>query len=99
MAILKKFTFKTTKPTGKFKSFETPYHEIFLNKIQVGIIDHLSFDIRFMVIKKDINEDKNPNCPWKWIQLKRKSNSLQSAKDFILNYNDLIQEKYNLVNS
>jgi len=95
---MKKFTFKTNKPTGKFKSFRLPSHDILLNKIKVGSIDPMSFDIRFMVTKSDINEDKNPNCTWKWIQLKQKSNSLDRAKEFILSYNDLIQEKYKLVN-
>lgn len=34
-----RFTFKTTQPTGRYKSFYTPYHEIKLNGVVVGSID------------------------------------------------------------
>jgi hypothetical protein len=81
---LKKFTFKTTKPTGRYRSFESHYHAIKLNKIVVGYIsDKIPHTIHLMVIKKDINEDGNKNCPWKWIKLKKESQSLEEAKNFL----------------
>lgn len=76
------FTFKTTKPTGKFKSFASEHHEIKWNKKVVGEIT-LDFKIRLKVIKKDINEDNYPNCSWKWISFKKEFESLQAAKDFL----------------
>lgn len=33
-----KFTFKTIEPTGKWKSFNNPEHQIKLNKIWCGTI-------------------------------------------------------------
>lgn len=80
---MKKFTFKTTKPTGKYRCFHKPYHDIKIKGQTIGNIDHETFKIRLMVIKSDINEDGNPNCTWKWITLSKKSNSIQEAKDFL----------------
>jgi hypothetical protein len=92
-----KFTFKTIKPTGKWKSFEKPIHVIKLNKKVVGSIDSkFPFYIRLKIIKKDIMEDKNPNCKWRWIYLSHKSNSLELAKIFINDRIDTILEKYTL---
>lgn len=65
------FTFKTTKPTGRYKSFYQSYHEIKYNKKMCGTIKgRPPHGVGFMVIKKDIMEDKNPNCEWKWCFLK-----------------------------
>jgi hypothetical protein len=94
---MKKFTFKTIKSTGKYRSFSSNEHNIKLNKKIVGSIDdELPFTIRLMVIKSDINEDKNPNCAWKGITLAHKSNSLQEAKNWLNENAELIQKKYNL---
>jgi hypothetical protein len=35
------------------------------------------------VIKKDINEDGNINCEWRWITLKKESETLQEAQDWL----------------
>ncbi len=79
-----KFTFKTDKSTGPYSSFYDDHHHIKLKKIKVGSIGHKSpHKIRLQVIKKDINEDGNPNCKWKNIQLKKESLSLQDAKKYI----------------
>ena len=92
-----KFTFKTDKPTGKWKSFDHSYHNIKLNGVNVGSIDDTEpFTIRFMVDKADINEDGNPNCPWKWISLKHKSSSLQEAKEFVNKGYDIILARYKI---
>ena len=82
-----KFTFKTEKPTGKWKSFDKPHHIIKLNKKEVGNIIHgKQFTIRLLVIKEDIMSDGNPNCEWKWITLLAENNTLEDAK-FYLNQN------------
>ncbi len=101
---MKKFTFKKYIPTGKWKSFNLrELWDIKLDKKIVGqVFGDKSFDppklynIRFMVCKKDIMEDKNPNCEWKWITLKYSPPSFQKAKDFIMKHSDDIQEQFNL---
>lgn len=94
----KKFTFKTDKPTGKYKAFHDEYHHIKLNKKTVGSIDdEFPHKIRLQVIKDGVNiTDDNPNCPWKWIILKKENNSIEEAKQFLNNNIDKILETYNL---
>ena len=79
-----KFTFKTEKATGQFRSFFPDHHYIKIKGKQCGSINEkVPYRIRLMVVKKDINEDDNPNCEWKWISLKKESKTLQEAKDFL----------------
>ncbi len=93
----KKFTFKTDKSTGRYSSFYPDQHYVKLKKKEVGHIgDKAPYKIRLQVIKADINEDDNPNCSWKLITLKKESESLQEAKDFLNEHIDKILEKYNL---
>jgi hypothetical protein len=88
-----KFTFKKEKATGKWKSFDHDWHWIKLKKKEVGTIsDSPPFHIRLMVIKKDINEDGNPNCVWRWITLAKESNSIGEAKDYLNNHIETIME-------
>jgi hypothetical protein len=92
------FTFKTTKPVGSkiWKMGKPDSHKIKLKKKVVGCIEDETWGIYFSVIKKDIMEDGNPNCKWKNIKLKKKSSSLQKAKDFVNKYFKEITENYNL---
>lgn len=83
MAKQQKFTFKTEKPTGRYSSFFNDYHIIKFKKKSIGQITDKEWKIRLQVIKKDINENGNPNCKWKWITLKIEFKSLQEAKDFL----------------
>lgn len=95
-----KFTFKTENPTGKWKSFDNPIHYIKFNKTVVGNIslnEQEIYQIYLMVIKKDINEDKNPNCEWKWILLKQESQTLDFSKEWLNENIDLILSKYTLI--
>jgi hypothetical protein len=93
-----KFTFKTDRPTGLYRTFNQPFHYIKLKKIVVGYIWHEApFTIRLKVIKSDIKEDGNPNCIWKWIKLKKESTSLQEAKDFLNERIEGLTARYNLV--
>ncbi len=94
---MKKFTFKTTKATGPYSSFHPDVHEIKLNKKVVGLITYgAPHIIRFMVNKDTLSEDGNPNCPWKWIQMKMRFSSLDEAKKWIRDNNDKIQQTFNL---
>ena len=93
----KTFTFKTVKPTGKWRSFEHDEHLIKLNGREVGYItDDAPHKIAFQVEKADINEDGNPNSPWRWRGLKKRFDSVQEAKDFILANTTTILEKFKI---
>ena len=90
---MKKFTFKTNKATGRH--FTPNHHYIKLNKKKCGSIDYKSpHRINLMVEKKDVNEDGNPNCEWKWIKLNKESKTLQEAKDFLNTSFEVIISKY-----
>lgn len=95
--MIKKFTFKTEKTTGRYGSFYSDTHHIKLNKIECGSIsDKKPYRIKLKVIKDDINKDGNPNCEWEWITLAKDSGTLTEAKEFLkANYKD-IQEKYKI---
>lgn len=91
-----KFTFKTEKPTGRFKIFSSTSHFIKLKKKEVGHIVNKSWEIRLAVVKDDINEDGNPNCKWRWVTLEKKSTTLQEAKDWLNTNFIFINEKYKI---
>jgi hypothetical protein len=92
-----KFTFKTHKETGSYAWLHKPYHHVKLNKNDVGSIEpDKPYRIRLMVMKKDILEDGNPNCEFKWITLKRESESLDDAKVFLNENIDIIMTKYTI---
>jgi hypothetical protein len=100
---MSKFTFKKyPRATGLAGVAEAgrEYYDIKLKGIYVGIFgknhSNEKFDIRFQIIKKDIMEDGNPNCEWKWITLKYKTSSSQEAKDFLIKFSEEIQKKFNL---
>lgn len=97
MEVKNKFTFKTEKPTGKFRSFSNSQHYI---KIKKNIIGKINENVRgtfangkitigFMVIKDGIIiKDNNNNCSWKWVFLKREFQSVQEAKDWLNSENN-----------
>ena len=91
------FTFKTKKPTGRWRSFERSTHIIKIKGSKVGEInDEHPHKISLIVLKDDILEDGNSNCEWKWITLKKESNSVSEAKEFLINMCQLLKEKYKL---
>ena len=94
-----KVSFKTEKPTGKWAWTQSPFHYIKVDGVEVGVIVHNTWRIRLMVKKEDINEDGNPNCHWKWIQLKKENSTLDEAKNFVKNSMSIISEKYKFHNS
>ena len=57
--------------------------------------DDGKFEIRFMINKKDPMEDKNPNCLWRWVTLKRKFENSEEAKQFVIDNSELIQKQFN----
>lgn len=92
-----KFTFKTIKPTGRWRAFDNTYHYVKLKNKTVGTINNdKPHKIRLQVIKSDINEDGIPNCIWKWVTLKKESDSVEEAKLFLNRFIETILEKYSL---
>ena len=80
-----KFTFKTEKPKGRWKSFDHDIYHIKLNKVEIGMFVTVGevFRVRLRVMKTDKITDSNPNCPWKWIHLKGDFKTLQDGKDWV----------------
>lgn len=91
------FTFKTEKATGKWRSFYHDTHIVKIKGAKVGRIDDNSpHKIRLMVFKDDLLEDGNANCEWKWITLKKDSNSVSEAKEWLKTAYKSLNEKYRL---
>lgn len=86
-----KFTFKKEpKMTGLASIGHNPGTFIKYGGRVVGFISAPQWSskdnlcrIRFSVLKSDLNEDGNPNCKWKWIQLKATFESDGEARDFL----------------
>ena len=100
---MKKFTFKQhPHPSGLEGVVQAgkTWVDIKLNKKVVGTLfkegSLYPVDIRFKIHKKDIMEDGNPNCEWRWTTLKHKPTTIEEAKLYLLEFNDVIQQKFNL---
>ena len=92
-----KLTFKTTKETGKYSCFFNPTHTIKIDGCEIGNIEHKHpHYIRLQIYKDEVHTDDNPNCDWKWITLKKKSDSLQEAKDFVKRNIEAVQKQYKI---
>lgn len=90
-----KFTFRTDKSTGKWRSFYPDSHYIKLNGIDVGQISNESpYAILLRIIKDDINSDGNPNCEWRWAKLKVENKSLADAKNWLNEHFESLSTKY-----
>jgi hypothetical protein len=46
--------------------------------------------IRLTINKKDINEDGNPNCSWKWVELVKRFDTEESAREYLKENKDKI---------
>ena len=84
-----KFSFKTEKPTGKYRSFSPSYHYIKMNGVWVGeISDSYPHKIRLMVA------DENSSGGWCWIRLKKESESIADAKAWLNENYEAINKKF-----
>ena len=83
MTTKNKISFKINKPTGNYKSFFNTNLDIKCNNIIIGNSSDNDFKLRLIVIKKDILEDGNKNCSWKWITLSKEFKSFDEIKFFI----------------
>ena len=92
-----RFTFKTVKPTGRWKSFDSDEHNIKFKGEEIGWIEsEKPYKVHLHVIKDDINSDGNPNCMWKSIKFKPEFESLQEAKEWLNKGVEIILSKYTL---
>jgi hypothetical protein len=94
-----KLSFKTTKPTGKYRWLDKPTTYIILDSKNVGMFGEDTEGktiIKLQIIKDDINSDGNPNCNWKWINLAKKLESIEEGKEWIKANIKVITEKWNL---
>ena len=81
---MKKLTFKTNKPTGRYRAFDSTYVDIKLDGNKIGSISENPFKVGLMVVKDGVRfKDNNPNCEWKWVYLKREFASFDDAKNFV----------------
>jgi len=93
-----KFTFKTVKPIGRWKSFENDQFLIKLNKCEVGYFSTQDafqngpFKIHLMILKNEEDLKKNPSSDWKWIILKKEFETLDLAKSFLNDNFDAINK-------
>ena len=94
-----RFTFKTKKSVGRYGSFYPDNHYVKFKKQVIGMIeDKQPHRIRLKVIKNEELDDGNPNCEWMWITLKKESDSVAEAKEFLNNNIEAIMTKYKLIN-
>jgi len=92
-----KFTFKKTIHEGRYRSFELDHTTIKLNKKEVGYISKSRENSQYTVyfaIKKEKTE-KEP-ASFKWIHLKKRFDSEQSAREKIKKLENKIQIELNL---
>jgi len=91
-----KFTFKKSIRTGKFSCFELHNTAIKIKRKTVGNIcerrDRI-YEVRFAI--KQLRTEKDP-APFRWLTLKKKCSSEPEAREFLREYGEEIQEKYDL---
>lgn len=81
---MKKFTFKTEQPTGRYRSFDKPTYHIKYDKKEVGYIKlEKPHKIHLQVLKteEDLKKSENNiNCEWRWLRIKYEFESVDAAK-------------------
>jgi hypothetical protein len=102
---MNKFTFKKGPEETGLRRIGSPRPnvDIKLNKKVIGYIrapgwqdkDYL-WKIRFSVKKKDIFEDGNPNCVWKWFRLSVGFENEESARQYIKENSDYFLKNLDL---
>lgn len=89
-----KFTFKTEKSTGRYRSFYPDHHHIKYNKVEIGFIDDkYPHKIRMRIMKDETHTDSSPS-EWMWLRFKKEFETIQEAKDWLNEYYDAFITKY-----
>jgi hypothetical protein len=94
LRMIPKFTFKKLAYTGRFKSFESEYHDIKMGGKVCGCISesrHADYNERFSIgfCVKD-------GEGFRWAFLKKKFAEVADAKQFVKDNATLIAERYDL---
>jgi hypothetical protein len=69
------------------------------NKKEFGRISEMKYGVfmfSFAIEKKDIMEDGNKNCKWRWVDLKNEFHSIDEAKKFVIEVFDEINKNHTL---
>jgi len=80
-----------------------PSVDIKLNKKVIGSISaprnflqRNYWQIGYAVVRKELMEDGNPNCKWRWITLELKHDNLNLAKEFVRKEENNILKQFNI---
>jgi len=94
-----KFTFKTEKPTGRYRSFEATMYLIKFKKKRCGFMfEQYSDPIKInLSVEKTLNiDDGNPNCKWMNVSFKKEFKNIDDAKKWLNENIELIMKKFTL---
>lgn len=92
-----KFTFKTKKATGRYRSFYSDQHEIKLQGHKIGSIEDTPPHKIHIAVEKTEEELKiQPQCSWKWIVFKKDHDSVEAAKTWLNEHTETIVNKLNI---
>jgi hypothetical protein len=91
---------KHPRATGLAGIGDKPQIVIKLRKKVVGVINQPNFfrglnnwQIGFMVIKDDIMEDGNSNCPWRWKFMKNDATDEETARSWVrINFEKIVAQ-------
>ena len=100
-----KLSFKKGGRNTGLYAIGTPYNstEIKINKKIVGQIlppswnsNNKGWQVMLMIVKKDIMEDGNKNCVWRYITFKKEFEKEELARIWLKDNIDGIMEKWNI---
>lgn len=94
---------KHPKATGLAAISDRPQIDIKFRNKRVGIIHQPTafrgmnnWQIGFMIVKADLMEDGNPNCPWRWLFVKNDATDEESARSWVKRNFESFTKRYNL---
>lgn len=90
-----KLTFKTHKPTGRYRSFYRPDIYIKHNRLKIGSIEADEPYVIRVTVKRE--PTKAEPAPFRWITLAYKSKTLEESKRYAEENLERIINKYCLV--
>lgn len=92
-----KFTFKTEKSTGRYRSFYPDSHYIKIKGVTVGMIEDKDWHkVSIKVLKDEERTDNNPNKDWMWVKLAREFESVAAAKTWLTENTDKLFRQFKI---
>lgn len=95
-----KLTYKNNNPTGRYSSFHSKSIHVKLNGKEFAIIseksvldnsDRLKWGIQICIFDTD---KVNPNCKWKWVFMKFRSDNSEDIKNWLETNIETLYKKY-----